>query len=200
MKMTAPNAGNKALEQDYMLLRALMTKSSLEWIVVRTNPNCEDRAQASITATGAIAYLPKIPVLRRPKHINKTIDASQPMFPSYLFVGLDINARVSCDQVRSCDGVEKILASSLEQPPHRVPLAEMLRILETACDAQFGKKAVNGQVFSVGSDILLVAGVGATLKGVVSELRAGGQTLKVELEAFGRTTKVIVPVDEVELR
>ncbi|SDR20067.1 transcription termination/antitermination NusG family protein [Pseudovibrio sp. Tun.PSC04-5.I4] len=199
MKMTAPNAGNKALEQVYMLLRALMTKSSLEWIVVRTNPNCEDRAQAGITATGAIAYLPKIPVLRKVSRSSKVIDASGPMFPRYLFVGLDCDAWVSCDQVRSCDGVDKILASSHEQAPHRVPLTEMLRILETACEAYVGKKVVNGQVFSVGSDILLVAGVGATLKGVVSELRAGGQTLKVELKAFGRITKVIVPVDKVEL-
>ncbi|SDR10951.1 transcription termination/antitermination NusG family protein [Pseudovibrio sp. Tun.PSC04-5.I4] len=200
MKMTAPNAGNKALEQDYMLLRALMTKSSLEWIVVQTNPNCEDRAHASITATGAIAYLPKIPAIRKVKRSGKVIDVSGPMFPRYLFVGLDCNERGSCDQVRSCDGVEKILACSQEQAPHRVPLAEMLRILETACEAQVGKKPTTGQLFSVGSDILLVAGVGATLKGVVSKLRAGGQTLKVELKAFGRTTTAIVPADKVELR
>ncbi|KZL02799.1 MULTISPECIES: transcription termination/antitermination NusG family protein [unclassified Pseudovibrio] len=195
----APNAGNRALEHDYYLLRALIKQAPLDWVVVQTNPNCEDRAQASVSATGAIAYLPKIPLFRRQRNSKKRIDVSTPMFPRYLFVGLDLESGMSAGQIHSCDGVEKILSSSMLQAPHLVPLEEMTRILETACEVQIGRKSVSGQLFSIGSNILLVAGLGATLKGVVRDIKPNGEALRVDLQAFGRTTKATVPVDKVSL-
>jgi len=199
MRMTAPNAGNQALEHDYYLLRALIKQAPLDWVVVETNPKCEGRAQASVSATGAIAYLPMIPVVRKSRKRNSSISASRLMFPRYMFVGLNIKEGQTCDQVRGCDGVEKILATTADAAPHRVPLREMARILETACEAQVGKKNVNGQLFSIGGNIILVAGLGATLKGVVREIRPNGKALKVELQAFGRTTKATVAVDKASI-
>ncbi len=195
----ALNAGNKALEQDYYLLRALIKQVPLDWVVVQTNPNCEERAQASVLATGAIAYLPMIPIVRKSKHRKNSKDTTRLMFPRYMFVGLNIEEGQTCDQVRGCDGVEKILATTPEAAPHRVPVREMVRILETACEAQVGKKNVNGQLFSIGGNIILVAGIGATLKGVVREIKPDGKSLQVDLQAFGRTTKATVPVDSVLL-
>ncbi len=197
--MIVPNVGIMALEHDYYLLRALIKQAPLDWVVVETNPKCEGRAQASVSATGAIAYLPMIPVVRRSKHRKSSLSANRLMFPRYMFVGLNIKEGQTCDQVRSCDGVEKILATTADAAPHRVPLREMSRILETACEAQVGRKNVNGQLFNVGGNVILVAGKGATLKGVVRSINSDGKSLHVDVLAFGRTTKAKVPVDKVSL-
>lgn len=190
---------NKALMQDYGLLSALMKQASLDWVVVETNPNCEARAQSSVSATGAIAYVPMIPPARKARSGKKRKDNSRLMFPRYMFVGLNVTEGQTCDQVRGCDGVEKILATTKEAAPHRVPVREMLRILETAREAQVGKKNLSGQLFSIGGDVIMVAGVGATLRGVVREIKPGSGALKVELQAFGRLTKATVPVDKISL-
>ncbi|WP_057465638.1 transcription termination/antitermination NusG family protein [Pseudovibrio sp. POLY-S9] len=196
----APNAGNRALELDYNLLRALIKQAPLEWVVVQTNPNCEDRAKASVAATGAVAYLPMLPKRKKVKRSAQMLDVSAPMFPRYLFVGLDVIGGQSCDQVRICVGVEKILAATKDAASHRVPIAEMLRMLDASCEAQIGRKNLHGQLFSIGCGVVLTAGSGALLKGVVREVSDGGQSLRVDVEAFGRTTKATVTVDKVALR
>ncbi len=196
----ALNAGNKALERNYQFMRLLIRSSSLEWIVIRTNPKCDDRAFESISATGAVVYQPMMSEYRRTRTRKEQFAVSCSMFPRYLFVGLDANAWVPCDLIRKCDGVEKILSATLESAPHRVPLREMLRIVDAACDAEVGHKQVKGQLFNIGDKVMLVAGIGAQLSGVVHGLRQGGEAVRVELEAFGRTTKATVPVDKVALR
>ncbi|KZL01591.1 hypothetical protein PsAD5_00513 [Pseudovibrio sp. Ad5] len=195
----APNAGNKALERNYQFMRSLINSSSLEWVVVCTNPNCEDRAFEGINAAGVTVYQPMMTEYRRSKTRKEKFVLGCLMFPRYLFVGLNANAGQTCDLVRKCDGVEKILATRSEAAPHRVPLREMLRIVDTACEAEVGCKHVKGQLLSIGDGVLLVAGSGARLKGVVREIKQGGKSLEVDLQAFGRTTKAVVPVDKVEL-
>ncbi|KZK82159.1 Transcription antitermination protein RfaH [Pseudovibrio sp. Ad13] len=200
MTMTAPNEERRALERNYQFMRSLIKGSSLEWVVVRTNPNCEDRAFEGINAAGLTAYLPMMTEVRTVKVMKKRFVRSCLMFPRYLFVGLNANAGQSCDLVRKCDGVEKILSTTLEGAPHRVPMREMLRIVDTACEAEVGRKLIKGQIFSIGDKVMLVAGVGAQLVGEIRSLRQGGELARVELEAFGRTTKATVPVDKLALR
>ncbi|KZL06384.1 transcription termination/antitermination NusG family protein [Pseudovibrio sp. Ad26] len=199
MTMTAPNEERRALERNYQFMRSLIKGSSLEWVVVRTNPNCEDRAFEGINAVGLTAYLPMMAECRRSKTRKKQFAVSCLMFPRYLFVGLDVNAGHTCDLVRKCDGVEKILSATLEGAPHRVPMREMLRIVDTACEAEVGRKLVKGQLFSIGDKVMLVAGVGAQLIGEVRSFRQGGELVRVELEAFGRVMNATVPVDKVSL-
>ncbi|MGG9998690.1 transcription termination/antitermination NusG family protein [Pseudovibrio ascidiaceicola] len=200
MTKTAPNEERRTLERNYQFMRALIKCSTLEWVVVRTNPNCEDRAFEGINAAGLTAYLPMITELRTSKTRKERFAVSCLMFPRYLFVGLDVNAGQCCDMIRKCDGVEKILSTTLEGAPHRVPMREMLRIVDTACEAEVGQKLVKGQLFSVGDQVMLVAGVGVQLKGEVRSLRRGGELARVEVKAFGRTTKAIVPVDKLTFR
>ncbi|WP_057461205.1 hypothetical protein [Pseudovibrio sp. POLY-S9] len=78
-------------------------------------------------------------------------------------------------------------------------MREMLRIIDTACEAEVGGKLVKGQLFSIGDEVMLVAGTGAKLNGIVRDLKKNGRAVRVEVEAFGRTTKATVPVDKVAL-
>ncbi len=200
MTKTAPNEERRALERNYQFMRSLIKCSTLEWVVIRTNPNSEDRAFEGINAAGLTAYLPMITELRTSKTRKERFAVSCLMFPRYLFVGLDANAGQCCDMIRKCDGVEKILSTTLEGAPHRVPMREMLRVIDTACEAEVGQKLVKGQLFSIGDKVMLVAGVGAQLKGEVRSLGRGGELARVDVLAFGRTTKAKVPVDKLALR
>ncbi len=200
MTITAPNAERRALERGYQFMRLLIKNSSLEWVVIRTNPDCEDRAFESISATGVTVFLPMMTECRKHRQTKHTIVVSRSMFPRYLFVGLNADAGQNCDLVRKCDGVEKILSARFEGAPHRVPLREMLRIVDTSCEAEVGGKFVKGQLFSIGDEVMLVAGTGAKLNGVVRDLKKNARAVRVEVEAFGRATKATVPIDKVALR
>ncbi|KZL04554.1 Transcription antitermination protein RfaH [Pseudovibrio axinellae] len=200
MTVTLANDERRTLERNYQFIRSLIKGSSLEWVVVQTNPNCEDRAFESIRAVGVIAYLPMMTEVRTVKVTKKRFVKSCLMFPRYLLVGLDANAGQTCDLVRKCDGVEKILSATMEGAPHRVPVRELLRIVDTACEAEVGRKLIKGQLFNVGHEVMLVAGVGVQLKGVVREIQQGGERVRVEVEAFGRTANAFVPIDKVSLR
>ncbi|WP_057464823.1 transcription termination/antitermination NusG family protein [Pseudovibrio sp. POLY-S9] len=118
MTMTAPNEERRALERNYQFMRSLIKGSSLEWVVVRTNPDCEDRAFEGINATGVAVFQPMMTEYRKHRQTKNTVVASCSMFPRYMFVGLNANAGQNCDLVRKCDGVEKILSTTLEGAPH----------------------------------------------------------------------------------
>lgn len=200
MTMIAPSPDQLAQRRNYQFTRSLIKSSSLEWVVVHTNPNCEDRAFEGINAAGVIVYQPMMIEMRKARKTKKRFARSCVMFPRYLFVGLGANAGQTCDLVRNCDGVEKILSTRTGSAPHRVPMREMLRIVDTACESSVGGKQVKGQLFSIGDEVMFVAGLGAELHGVVRGLQHGGEVANVELEAFGRKTKAAVPVDKVSLR
>ncbi|KZK80075.1 Transcription antitermination protein RfaH [Pseudovibrio sp. Ad46] len=200
MTMTAPDDENRALERGYQFMRSLIKNSSLEWVVIRTNPDCEDRAFEGINATGVTVFQPMMTECRKHRQTKNRVVVSRSMFPRYLFVGLNAYAGQNCDLVRKCDGVEKILSATFEGAPHRVPVREMLRIVETSCEAEVGGKLVKGQLFSIGDEVMLVAGTGAKLNGVVRDLKKNGRAVRVEVEAFGRATKATVPIDKVALR
>ncbi|MBS28066.1 MAG: transcriptional activator RfaH [Alphaproteobacteria bacterium] len=61
--------------------------SDQRWFVVRTQPNGEFKALAHIMRQGFDAYLPRY--LKRRRHARKTDTVQKPLFPGYLFVGMD---------------------------------------------------------------------------------------------------------------
>ena len=57
------------------------------WFVVRTHPHGEFKALGHILRQGFDAYLPRY--LKRRRHARKTDTVQSPLFPGYLFVGMD---------------------------------------------------------------------------------------------------------------
>jgi len=188
-----------ALKGDYELMRALVAVKALDWIVIRSNPNCEARALASIKAAGLIAYQPMEPLARTRKGQRKTmIDASRPFFPRYVFVGLDRSAGNGAEMVRECDGVEKILSFHLDHRPHIVPARQMQRIVEAAWKAQTDRKYVVPQCFEIGERISITTRAFAGFPAVVTAYDEARQKLETEVMMFGRATPVTLGVDKVE--
>lgn len=199
MTSTVPNLGNKALLQEYALLRSLIACTPVDWLVVLANPRCEERALLGLLAKGFVTYRPMVPDLRIAKNSKKAIDASKAMFARYIFVGIDRNNRLSTDEIRSCHGVEKILTFREDQAPHRVPAEQILNIAAHAQEAQLGKISVVGHGFEIGDGVIIISGKANFMKGKIEDLNKEKGMARVNLKMFGSQRVVNVPVDKLDL-
>jgi transcriptional antiterminator RfaH len=76
------------------------------WFVVRTHPNGEFKALTHIMRQGFDGYLPRY--LKRRRHARKTDTVQKPLFPGYLFVGMDIE-RARWRVLNSTTGVSELI-------------------------------------------------------------------------------------------
>lgn len=86
-----------------------MTRESKRWFVVRTHPNGEFKALAHILRQGFDGYLPRY--LKRRRHARKTDTVQTPLFPGYLFVGMDPE-RARWRALNSTIGVSELICQS----------------------------------------------------------------------------------------
>ncbi|MEP2841508.1 MULTISPECIES: transcription termination/antitermination NusG family protein [Pseudomonadota] len=184
-----------ALKSDYQLMRALVAVHSLDWIVVYTNPACEERAMASMNAAGLIVYRPMEPVIRKHARTKKRLDVSRGFFPRYVFVALDRSATQNAEMVRDCDGVESILTFHLDRRPHIVPVRQMQVIMEAAWTAQTAREYKVPQSFDLGESIRMTTGSFENLEGVVTAYHEAKGMVTADTEMMGRTVSVLAPVD-----
>ncbi|MBA1156917.1 transcription termination/antitermination protein NusG [Microvirga mediterraneensis] len=100
--------------------RALRTPVvSPTWYVVLTNPKCEERAMAGLNALGYATFLPtetvwaRVPKHRQKEGQSKKVKVTRPLFPGYLFFGLDKGVH-PFEPVRLTDGVYSVLMNNGE--------------------------------------------------------------------------------------
>ena len=86
-----------------------MTSESKRWFVVRTQPNGEFKALSHILRQGFDGYLPRY--LKRRRHARKTDTVQTPLFPGYLFVGMDPE-RARWRALNSTVGVSELICQS----------------------------------------------------------------------------------------
>lgn len=196
MKNLATIPVTSALKSDYDLMRALVSVHSLEWIVIHTNPACEERAMSSLRAVGLIVYRPMEPVTRKRVRTGRMLDASRAFFPRYVFVALDRSAGQFAEMVRECDGVENILTFHPDRRPHIVPVRQMQALMEAAWIAQTDKEYQMPQTFSIGESIKIPTRHFAGLRAVVSAYHEARGMVTAEAEMMGQSVRVLVPVDK----
>lgn len=83
-------------------------RSGPHWFVVRSNIQCEFRAQMGLEQKGMRTYLPRL--TKWVSHARRKIVVKRPLIRGYFFVELD-PARQSFEEVRQTDGVELIIAN-----------------------------------------------------------------------------------------
>ena len=76
------------------------------WFVARTHPNGEHKALGNIRRQGFDAYLPRY--LKRRRHARRTDTVAAPLFPGYLFVGMDPE-RMPWRALNSTFGVSELI-------------------------------------------------------------------------------------------
>lgn len=176
--------------------RALRTPVvSPTWYVVLTNPKCEERARAGLDALGYVTFLPKETVWARvPKHRQKPgqpkkVKVERPLFPGYLFFGLDKGVH-PFEPVRLTDGVYSILMNGGEYVA--LPEGTIGRMLEAQERGEHDKtiKLAEKLAELIGKDITVpeghLAGFVATIrkateKGVECEVIHNGKRITVRL-------------------
>lgn len=99
------------------------------WYVAETHPHAEGRAQEHLVRQGYEIYLPRYRRSRR--HARKRDTVLAPLFPGYLFIGMDL-ARTRWRAIRSTIGVRHLISDG--ERPVSVPEGVVESIRASADD------------------------------------------------------------------
>lgn len=162
-----------------------------QWFVVHTQPAKETIAQHHLSEQGFEAYLPQFKKTRR--HARKTDEVLAPLFPRYLFVGLDLEV----DQWRSVQGtrgVSYILVT--DGRPAVVPLGivEGLKDQETA----EGLILINSMALFVKGDKVRVLDGAFKEYVAVFDKMDDKQRVQLLVNCLGREMNISLPSHAVE--
>jgi transcriptional antiterminator RfaH len=97
------------------------------WFVARTHPNGEFKALGHIVRQGFDAYLPRY--LKRRRHARKTDTVQSPLFPGYIFVGMDLE-QARWRALNSTVGVSELICHSGQPAPVPDEIIDDIRMHE----------------------------------------------------------------------
>ncbi len=160
------------------------------WYVVHTQPQNETRAEINLRRQGFATYLPRYQRTRR--HARKTETVARPLFPRYLFVGLD-PARDRWRAIQSTFGVSNLVIAG------DTPLAMPDGVVEQIRSRESGEGFVTLGLpagIGPGSRVRLIEGIFADSKGILERI-ADDRRVAILLELLGREVRVFVPAASV---
>lgn len=159
----------------------------MHWFVAYTAPRQERRAAQSLRDERVTVY--EALARDRVKHARKTAVVDRPIFPRYIFIGFPPMNR-AFGLARACDGVQCLV--SVEGQPLRVR-AGLLERIESAL--QSAADLAEYRDVDVGDQVRVKSGPFQGFSAMVSAL-LGAEAAKIELNIFGRTSFIHMPVAE----
>lgn len=171
----------------------------LAWYVVRTNPRCERRAEASLAEAGFETYAPVFRKLIIHHRSKKLLARDFPLLTGYLFVRLD-DRRPPFGTVRSCDGVQGLLGVNGTPAPITDDHVAMVREIEGAewlrVDMALRQWWAIPKAQRKGKRVVdFIGGPLAGFMGYTADTKARGLA-RVITSVFGATMEINVPVDD----
>lgn len=162
----------------------------MRWFVVYTQPLKETVAKQHLEEQGYDVYLPMFKKTRR--HARRIDEVLQPLFPRYLFVGLDLKLD-AWRAVNGTRGVAYLLLNDGHPLGISTSIIEELKILEN--NGVVPVECVSA--FTKGENLRVVDGV---FKDQVAVFQRMGDKQRVQLllNFLGRDTRITVPVYAVE--
>lgn len=160
--------------------------TGMRWYVVHTQPQNETRAEINLRRQGFATYLPRYQRTRR--HARKTETVTRPLFPRYIFVGLDL-ARDRWRAIQSTFGVSNLVFAG------DTPLAMPEGVVDQIRARESGEGFVTLGLpagIGPGSRVRLIDGIFADSKGVLERI-ADDRRVAILLELLGREVRVFVP-------
>ena len=123
-----------------------------KWYVIKTKVNQEKRALLNLSRQGFELFCPLTPILRKFKNTIKNI--LDPLFPSYIFVKLDLE-KDNWSKINNTYGVKELLKNS-SMYPGSVP-SEFIENLKKVCDVN---NCVNDSYFNykIGQKVKFIEG------------------------------------------
>jgi transcriptional antiterminator RfaH len=160
-----------------------MNQTDLRWYVIQTKPANEHRVEAHLSNQEIAAFLPMLETFH---YLNgKMIPKIKPMFPSYLFAKLDIQAAYY--RVKWTRGVNKILGNGGEPVPVSEKVIQALR-------QRMGEKNVVrlDDDLEKGSVVQFTSGPFKDLTGVFDKKMSDGGRVRILLNLIGVDASVQV--------
>ena len=101
-----------------------------KWYVIKTKVNQERKALANLSNQGFEIFCPKSPLLKNCK--NRIIKIFSPLFPSYIFIRLDLEVD-GWRKINNTYGVKEILKNSSMFPGSIS--SDFIESLKKVCDS-----------------------------------------------------------------
>lgn len=161
------------------------------WFVAHTRPNAEDQAEHHLRRQGFAVYLPRYRKTRR--HARRTELVVRPLFPRYLFVGVEQNS--PWRSIRSTIGVSHLVTQG--EMPLAVPEAVVMEL--RAREDSGGMIALGRQVaFAKGDPVEICKGALCARVGLFECIDDDARVV-VLLDILGRQVRLRVPIDAVQI-
>ncbi len=167
-----------------------MNVADPSWYVVQTHPHAEAKAAAHLERQGYSVYLPRY--LKRRRHARRIEIVSAPLFPSYLFVRIDLFAQ-RWRSIQSTIGVSRLVCSGEE--PAVLPAGVIDELQSRHNDAGFVQLDLRPRL-NPGGKIRVVDGAFATCVGLYEGM-ADRDRVAILLDLLGRKVRVVLDGDAI---
>lgn len=162
-----------------------MISSNARWYVVQTHVHAESKAAAHLMRQGYAIYLPRY--LKRRRHARRVDMVAAPLFPRYLFVGIDRMTQ-RWRSILSTVGVTQLVRHGDDPAAVPVGVVEALRGRE---DERGLIKLDLRPSFAPGAKIRVVEGVFSDCLGLFEGM-ADRDRVAILLDLLGRKVRVVL--------
>jgi transcriptional antiterminator RfaH len=159
------------------------------WYVVQTHTHAENKAAAHLERQGFDIYLPRY--RKRRRHARRVELVTAPLFPRYMFVGVDMAAQ-RWRSIRSTFGVLRLVSHGDEPAPVADFVVDALRRRE---DSE-GFVQLSQRRLTPGTRVQITDGAFASCLGLLEGMR-DDERVTVLLDLLGRKVRVLI--DELSL-
>jgi transcriptional antiterminator RfaH len=155
------------------------------WYVVQTQPHAEIKAMGHLIRQGFAAYLPRY--LKRRRHARRVETVAAPLFPRYLFVGVDIETQ-RWRSIHSTTGVARLVCNGDDPAP--VP-PDVVAALQRREDIAGFVTLERRQQFAPGERVRVVDGIFADNLGLFEGM-ADKERVAILLDLLGRKVRILL--------
>jgi len=160
------------------------------WYAVQTHINAENKAALHLERQGYQVYLPRL--LKRRRHARRVDTVAAPLFPRYLFVGVDLLAQ-RWRSIQSTIGVTRLVCSG--DKPALVP-SVVIEALHQREDERGFVRLHQPPRFAQGDSVRIVDGVFTDCLGLYEGM-ADRERIAVLLDLLGRKARVVLDAESV---
>ena len=157
-----------------------------KWYVVHTQARQEARAELNLRRQGFEAWLPLFRRSRR--HARRIDDVLSPLFPRYLFVGLDLSIQ-PWRTINGTFGVVRLLCN--RDTPLVVPEGLVEEIMQRRDES--GTIVLSPRRLAVGDSVKVSTGPFADLEGLFQTM-SGRDRVVLLIKLLGREVRAKVPL------
>ncbi len=166
-------------------------ESRHSWYVVQTKPTAEDNVRQHLSNADFTTFFPRIRTMV--KGSGRQHSRIKPLFPSYLFVNMDLTDANLYRMIKYTRGVRKILGDGSTPVP--VP-DEMIEIIRERMD---GEGVIEQRItMNRGDQVRIRSGVFKDLVGILEKPVSAAGRVKVLLRIMHHTIKCEMSAGEIE--